>query len=527
MGAKNTWEVVNPRRINTDNNHHRDNVISLIHRVPAALGYHYHGKAACNMHPARWLVSSNGPAAAPGYQAMSEVRSNGVIERNFPMLSSLILIAASFFAEQPAWPGFLGAGASEIDPASIPLKWSPTENVAWDASLPGHGQSSPLIWGEKVFVTTVEGDNKEICHTICLSLNDGSILWDHKHTSTAPDPNSVYISRAATTPVVDGQHVFAFFECGDLIALSHDGKEVWTKSLSKEYGKFLNKFGLSSSPVQTEASVIVLIDDEGPSYLVALSKSDGSILWKTDRTSRTSWSSPAILPIDGKPQVIVSSAGSVDGYDPASGKLLWTLTDVGGNTGTTPLPAGPNQFFIAASPGRSGENSDGARKSNALIQVTPDGDSWKVEKLWMAAEATPSWASPFVHQGFAYWVNRVGVVYCIDVATGEQKYAQRTKQSCWATPLPLGDRIYFFGKDGVTTVLAAGPEFKELAANELWPADTPPSDNGAPKVDDTSSDRKQANAMFSGPTQYGVAAVSGSLLIRVGSHVYCVRDSNK
>ena len=441
------------------------------------------------------------------------------------MLSSLLFITASFFADQPAWPAFLGAGASEIDPATIPLKWSPTENVAWDASLPGHGQSSPVIWGEKVFVTTVEGDNKETCHTVCLSLKDGAILWDHKHASTSPDPNSVYISRAAPTPVVDKDHVFVFFECGDLIALTHDGKEVWTKSLSMEYGKFVNKFGLSSSPVQTESSVIALIDDEGPSYLVAFNKADGRILWKTDRPSRTSWSSPVILPINGQLQVIVSSAGTVDGYDPAAGKLLWTYADVGGNTGTTPLPVGQDQFLIAASPGRSGENSEGAKKSNALLKVTPEGDSWKVEKIWAAAEATPSWASPFVHQGFAYWVNRVGVVYCIDVATGEQKYAQRTKQSCWATPLPLGDRIYFFGKDGVTTVLAAGPEFKELAANELWPADTPPTDNGAPKPDETSTERKQASAMFSGPTQYGVAAVSGSLLIRVGSHVYCVREA--
>ena len=184
--------------------------------------------------------------------------------------------------------------------------------------------------------------------------------------------------------MVDGQHVFAFFECGDLIALTHDGGEVWTKSLSKEYGKFVNKFGLSGSPVQSDTSVIVLIDDEGPSYLAALSKANGSILWKTDRTSRTSWSSPAILPINGQPQVIVSSAGSVDGYDPLTGKLLWTFADVGGNTGTTPLPAGPNQFLIAASPGRSGENSEGAKKSNALMKVTPDGDGWKVEKVWMS-----------------------------------------------------------------------------------------------------------------------------------------------
>lgn len=329
-------------------------------------------------------------------------------------------------------------------------------------------------------MTSVEGENRESCHVLCLALKDGSVVWNHKHTSTSPDPNSVYISLAAPTPVLDGQHLFAFFECGDMVTLTHDGTEAWSKSLSKEYGKFVNKFGLSGSPVQTNDHVIVLIDDERPSYLAAFSKADGSIAWKTDRTNRTSWSSPASIPIDGQPQVIVSSAGSVDGYDPSTGKLLWTYTDVGGDTETTPLPAGPNQFFIAVSPGRSGENSEGAKKSNAVLQMSRDGDNWRVERVLVSSEATPSWASRFVHQGFAYWVNRIGVVYCIDVATGEQKYAQRTKQSCWAPPLPLGDQIYFFGKDGVTTV---------LAASELWPADTPPSDNGAPKADETSAER--------------------------------------
>lgn len=440
------------------------------------------------------------------------------------MSTLLLALAICIPADTSAWPGFLGTGASPIDPATIPLTWSPEQNLAWDASLPGHGQSSPVIWGDQVFVTTVEGANKEKLHVICLSLADGKVQWDYVHESSNPEQNSVYISRAAPTPVVDAQRVYVFFEGGDTVALNHAGELQWHRSLSKDYGKFANKFGLSASPVLMNDRLVVLVDDEGPSYLVALSVQDGSVLWKADRTSRASWSSPAAVTLDGVPQVVISSAGSVDGYDPADGKLLWTWTDVGGNTATTPLMAGENQFLIAASPGRSGENSANARKSNGLMRVRKEGDAWKPEMVWRNEAATPSWASPIAHQGFAYWVNRTGVIYCVDVATGEQKYAERSKQSCWATPLPLGDRIYFFGKDGATTVIAAGPEYRELATNTLWPEDQPPTDNGAPKAEEASEERRAAAAMFSGPTQYGVAAVSGSLLIRVGSHVYCIRE---
>jgi outer membrane protein assembly factor BamB len=438
----------------------------------------------------------------------------------------LLMLAICIPADSSAWPGFLGAGASPIDPASIPLTWSHEQNVAWDASLPGHGQSSPVIWGDRVFVTSVEGASKEKLHVICLSLKDGKIQWDYTRESSNPETNSVYISRAAPTPVVDADRVCVFFEGGDIVALNHQGELQWHRSLSKDYGKFVNKFGLSGSPVQLDDRIAVLVDDEGPSYLVCLSKMDGSVLWKTDRTSRTSWSSPAVVMIEGAPQIVCSSAGSVDGYDPGTGAVLWTWTEVGGNTATTPTTAGEGEILIAASPGRTGENTESARKSNGKLRVRRDGDLWKPEMAWRNEAATPSWASPVVAGGYAYWVNRAGVIYCLDAETGEQKYAERSKQSCWATPLVVDGRIYFFGKDGVTTVLAQGPEYRELAVNTLWDPAKPPTDNGAPQAEETTEERRGAAAMFSGPTQYGVAAVSGSLLIRVGSHVYCIREKS-
>jgi len=217
----------------------------------------------------------------------------------------------------------------------------------------------------------------------------------------------------------------------------------------------------------------------------------------------------------------VSSAGSVDGYNAATGDLLWSFKEVGGNTGTTPIDCGEGRILVAASAGRQGENAEDAKKSNCLLQVTREGDTCKAERKWVAAEATPSWASPILHDGLAYWVNRVGVVYCFDAASGETVFRERTKQSCWATPYTVGDRIYFFGKDGLTTVIAASREFKVLAENQLWNAEDLKPEETAPASEST-GERRQAAAMFSGPTLYGYAVANNRFVIRIGNQVFCV-----
>jgi outer membrane protein assembly factor BamB len=419
------------------------------------------------------------------------------------------------------WPAFLGAGASEAKAEQLPLKWSPTENIAWRAIMPGHGQSSPVVWGERVFLTSVEGPQKDTFHTVCLDLNSGKELWRKSLKNSAPVANSVYVSRAAPTPVVDATHIVVQFESGDCVAYSHDGTEQWKRTLGTELGPFVAEFGLAASPCQSDKFLYVLLEHDGPSFLVALDKKSGETAWKTERTSRRSWSSPAIIKIAGEPQVVISSAGSVDGYDSASGKLLWSFNDVGGNTGTTPMDCGEGRFFVAASAGRGGENTEASKKSNCMLQVTRDGSSWKVDRKWIAEEAAPSWASPILHQGLAYWVNRQGVIYCFDAATGANVYRERTKQSCWATPYAVGDRIYWFGKDGLVTVIAAGREFKVLAENQLWsPDDLKPEDAGP--ASESTEERRNAAAMFSGPTLYGYAVANNRFVIRIGNQVFCV-----
>ena len=434
---------------------------------------------------------------------------------------SLLLFVAVLPPVADAWPAFLGAGASSAKAEQIPLKWSPTEGVAWRATLPGHGQSSPVIWGERVFLTSVEGPQKDTFHLVCLDLASGKELWRKSTKNSTPVANSVYVSRAAPTPVVDATRVIAQFESGECVAYAHDGKELWTRSLGTEMGPLVAEFGLGASPCQTESLVYVLLEHDGPSYLVALDKNSGATTWKAERSPRRSWSSPAIVTVAGQPQVVVSSSGSVDGYDATKGDLLWSFKEVGGNTGTTPTDCGEGRFFVGASAGRQGENAEEAKKSNCMMQVTKAGSEWKVERKWVADEATPSWASPIMHDGLAYWINRVGVIYCFDAATGASVYRERTKQSCWATPYAVGDRIYWFGKDGLTTVIAAGREFKVLAENQLWrPEDLKPEE--AAPASESTEERQRGAAMFSGPTLYGYAVANNRFVIRIGNQAFCV-----
>lgn len=499
------------------------------------------------------------------------------------------------------WPGFLGIGATGIDPATLPLEWSPTSNVSWQTELVGTGQSSPLIWGSTVFVTSINGTMKEDCHVTALALADGRKLWDYKMESAQPVRSNYFQSRSAPTPAVDGDRVYAFFETGKLVALKHDGSEAWVRNLVEEFGEFEVRIGLASSVAQTADSVFVLVDHEGPSYLLAVDKATGKTKWQTERFSRQSYASPIVLDICEQPQVVVSSAGSVDGYDPITGIQLWTMEGVGGNRSTTPLPFGDSRFLISASPGMHDEQLDKAKASNFAMQVVKTDNGYETKVLWKADKAMPSFGSPMVHQGLAYWVNNVGVLYCFDAETGESVYTKRSGQLCWATPLGLGDHIYLFGKDGLTTVIAAGRDFKIVAKNELIegateagaadikrresrehqhgggasdqsqqtspsgnkPAADKPTDGAAvadsvnserttrrggrpgSASDETSGDRPRRPASvaddtseeggerpgsrdgrtFAEPVQYGYAAVNGSLVIRTGGKVFCVRET--
>lgn len=440
------------------------------------------------------------------------------------------------------WPSYLaGQLADRREAADVPRGWTPAD-VSWSTAVEGYGQSSPIVWDDTIYVTSVSGDEKEALHVMAISLGDGRVTWRQTFRSTAPETSGYLISRAAPTPACDGGGLFAYFESGDLFALDPQGEPRWHVSLAERFGRFDNKFGLAASPVLTERAVIVLADHDGPSYVAAFRRDDGSLLWKRDRPGGRSWSSPGIVRVAGRDHLVCSSAGTLEGYDPETGETLWTHEEIGGNTVATPIDLGGGRFLVASLIRPADGPTAYATESNLLARIIPagpslpEGQAFRLEVEWVAAKARGSFCSPIASATQAYWVNPTGVVFCLDLASGEERFAERLPcGACWATPHLIGDRVYFFGKEGEATILEDGPEFRVVSTGHRTrsPEDRPPRrdaddpdaddpDADDPDTDDRAAARRRAAAMNSGVTLYAAVRVGPRLIVRYGDRIDCV-----
>lgn len=442
----------------------------------------------------------------------------------------LMLALALAAPASEAWPGFRGDGSSAT-PARLPLRWGTAENVAFRTPLPGYGQSSPAVAGGRAFVTAVDGPEKGRLIVAAVDARSGRVAWTRDFASTLPGKNNPMMSRAAPTPCADAERVVAFFESGDVVALSHAGKTLWQRSLSREYGELKNNHGLGASPAQSDAAVFVLADHQGPSYLAALDKRTGKTLWKADRASRSSWTSPVVAELGGREAVVVSSGGTLDAYDAATGALVARAEGLTGNTIPSPAVAG-GRVITGAGESRVKPDLLASALSNACFRL--DGSAFA--PVWRGAKAISHHASPVAHAGHVYFTTKTGFVHCLDAESGEERYAERLPNVCWATPVAAGDRVYFFGKDGVTAVLKAGPTYELLATNRLWGADDfarrreearakaaaeqpkPPAGRAA------GGDADAARLSAVGDVVYGVAAADGTIFLRTGTELIGLRE---
>jgi outer membrane protein assembly factor BamB len=440
------------------------------------------------------------------------------------MLFSLLLTASLAGESVPeSWPSFRGRGDSVVA-SQMPSEWNTTENIAWKIDLPGYGQSCPVIWNKTIYLTAVEGEQREKGFVVALDIETCKEKWRHTFEPTQKAKWSFTISRAAPTPCVDNDGVYTFFEGGNVLAFSHDGKLRWERLLVKEYGEIQGGHGLGSSPTQTKENLIILVDHRGPSYLVALDKKTGKNAWKTDREPRGSWTSPVVADRQGKPEVIVSSNGEVAGYDAQSGKLSWRLGDVSGNT----LPSASVQGdLILVGGGASRSKSDapkGTVYSNFCLKLTEKEGKPSYDVRWSGKAGISNYATPLAYRGYAYFVNQVGVLFCYDLKTGKECYSERIDSSCWASPVGAGNNVYFFGKNGITTVVKVSDTFEKVSSNPLWDeaeakkaAAESKKDIPAPKK---SPNPKGDSGEYGDPILYGVAAADGSLFLRTGRNLF-------
>jgi len=330
--------------------------------------------------------------------------------------------------------------------------------------------------------------------------------------------SSPMVSRAAPTPICDRDAIYVFFESGDLVAVGFDGQQKWQRSLQKDFGLFDNKFGLSSTPAQTQDAIYLSLDHKGESRVVAIDKASGKDKWVTPRGNRVnSWSSPGLVNVDGTPVLICSSAGSIDAYKCESSELLCTNTEVGGNSVATPYDLGEGRFLVSSLIRPADGPSEGSLRSNLMARLVRESNEYRIKIEWIADESRGSFSAPIEYEGCCYWTNPQGVLFCLDSKNGKQHYSKRLPcGACWATPFGIGDRIYFFGKEGETVVVRTGSTFEQLSQGNFV-------------LDRDAENDKVAAApgvgRSSGPSTYAGVAIEGEMLIRVGDALYRMNAS--
>jgi outer membrane protein assembly factor BamB len=401
----------------------------------------------------------------------------------------LLLPLSVALADGPdGWPRWRGPNNDGIARGDAPLTWSDTEHIKWKAEIPGHGNSSPVIWGDKIFLTTAvptgvaapaseaapqpgrrggfgssgpQAEQKFML--LCLDRKSGKLLWERVARVATPHQGShpQYGSFASNSPVTDGKHVIAFFGSRGVYCYDLDGNKIWEKDFGVQL-KMYNGFGEGSWPALEGNTLLLLFDHEGDSFLVALDKSTGRELWRTPRPEgNTNWSGPVVIPYAGRKQVIVSASKKVHAYDFETGKPIWEVAGLGQNTIPAPV-AGDGMVFVMS----------GFRNPNLLaVRLGRDGDLTGTDGIvWQNQRGNSYTASPVLADGKLYVLTDSGMLSCFDAKTGTPYYQQVRLPKPYnfkASPVAAGGKLYLASEEGDVIVVKMGEKFEVLATNTL------------------------------------------------------------
>ncbi len=367
-----------------------------------------------------------------------------------------VLLATSFFGG-PLWGadwlqfrGPLGSGVSEegLGPVLRPGGHA----IAWSSELPGRGLSSPVIVGDRVFVTCSSGPRQDRLHVMCFGSKDGVKRWDRQFLATGRTMCHAKSSVAAPTPASDGERIYAFFSSNDVFCLDLDGNLVWLRGLTRDYPNASNSLGMSSSLAVVEGVVVAQVENDSESFAVGLDCRTGINRWKMDRPKRANWTSPVVIPATvGKHLVGLQSSAGLTAVEPGTGKEVWSYSE-----GAATIPSSAVSGRVVYVP------------SNGLTALEIGESGGAPKQLWRSAQLRPSTPSPIVVGDRVFTMNDAGVLSCGETATGSRVWQLRLKGPFSASPVALGKLMYTVNEAGLVQVVdLAGPEGEVVGELDL------------------------------------------------------------
>ncbi len=403
---------------------------------------------------------------------------------------SLALGASLAAAGEGDWPQFRGPrGQGVAESTGLPNVWSATENIAWKVPIAGRGWSSPIVWGDRIFLTTVTSaddreerkrgiyfggdprDKPQAPHqwrVVCLDRRDGHQLWEQvAHEGIPPEAVHRKNTYASETPATDGERVYAYFGNLGVFCYSLSGELLWTRPLGSY--KIADGMGTGSSPTLFGGRLFVVNDNEEKSFLTAIDGKTGNEVWRVARTEKTGWATPYIWRNGTRTEVVVSGSAVARAYD-LDGQPLWHLGNMSGQT--IPSPVSSSEYlFLASGHVLDGKRPIAAVRPGAQGDITLSGQDTSNEFVaWSLRKASPYSPSLLYYGDYVYAVTDLGILSCLDAHDGHIVYERKrlpNGRAVTASPWAYNGQVFCLSEYGETFVIKAGPEFELIRVNAL------------------------------------------------------------
>ena len=410
-----------------------------------------------------------------------------------------LLFSGSDGESWPQWRGPRGTGMAE---GNAPVQWSAEENIRWRAAIPGRACSTPVIWKDRIFLTTAipsaGSDGRSGEHSfdvLCLNRKSGETLWQRTAIVATPHEgfHRTYGSFASSSPVTDGEHLYAFFGSRGIYCYDLEGELVWSQDLGVEM-EMRRQFGEGTAAVLHGDALILNFDHEADSFIVVLHKGTGEELWAMERDERSSWAPPLVVEHGEREQVVVTGTNKVRSYDLRSGELIWECAGLGTNAIPTPVRVGDTVLVMS-----------GHRRANLMsIRLGRTGDLTDTDAVvWSSVRGTAYTTSPVLNGNEVYCLSDRGLVSCFDATTGEPFYLEQRLPrglAFKASPVGVEDRLYLLSETGEVVILRMGPEYEVI----------------------TTIDALEDELFLASPVVAG-----GDLFLRSLRHLYCIGDGDR